>query len=93
MSKPEGGIMVDIQQNIMDLIKQNIPEDSAFKTTELSNDLKFVSDLGYDSVRMMGLLFFIEQQFDIEIINSPENYKFFSIETIEDLIDLLNTYN
>ena len=85
--------MQKITNNVLELVKRNIPEDAGVDLNKFSPDSKLIEELGYDSIRMMGLFFSIEQEFEIDIINSCDNYKFFSIETVNDLIDLLQDYN
>lgn len=70
------------------IIKENMiaEEDISIKPED-----EFFGNLGFDSVKFMGLFYSLEDEFDISIINSAENYLFYSIVTVNDLIDVLQT--
>ncbi len=38
----------------------------------------------------MGLFYSIEEEFEISIFDNEENYRFFAIETIDDLVSLIS---
>lgn len=78
--------------NAIELVKSNAREDLVPDLT-IGFDSNLVMDLGYDSLRLMGLFFSLEQQFNIDIVNSSANYEFFGIETVGDLVDLLKKHN
>lgn len=80
--------MENIVEKVIKIVKENMLDEAFVKPTN-----KLVADLGYDSVRFMGLLYTLEDEFGIDIINSTENYMFFSVETVQDLIDLLDKIN
>lgn len=54
---------------------------------ELSNS--FVADLGFESVRLVGLFYLLEEEFDIQILSGENNHLFFAVETVQDLIDII----
>ena len=72
---------------ILKIIKENELVDSEVEITPEKN---LIFDLQFDSVKLMGLLFEIEQEFDISIINDISNYKFFTVETIPDIVTLID---
>ncbi|MCX8130472.1 MAG: acyl carrier protein [Clostridia bacterium] len=82
--------MENFENDVLDLVKSNMREDLA-STASLSVDSHLITDLGYDSIRLMGLFFSIEQDFNLSIINSCANYEFFSVETVGDLVGLLKS--
>lgn len=79
---------MNIIDKIISIIKEN---ELVEQGCEVTADMSLIADLGFDSVKLMGLLFEIEQEFDISIINDTSNYKFFTVETISDIVELLNT--
>ncbi|MFR2794431.1 MAG: acyl carrier protein [Eisenbergiella sp.] len=82
--------MENLKKKIIEIVKENMIENQE-KIIKETDEL--VGDLGYDSIRFMGLFYTLEDEFDIQIINSVENYLFFSVETVQDLIDLLQKLN
>ena len=74
-------------EKILKIIKENELVDSEVEITPEKN---LIFDLHFDSVKLMGLLFEIEQEFDISIINDTSNYKFFTVETIPDIVTLID---
>ena len=74
-------------EKILKIIKENELVDSEVEITPEKN---LIFDLQFDSVKLMGLLFEIEQEFDISIINDISNYKFFTVETIPDIVTLID---
>lgn len=74
-------------EKILKIIKENELVDSEVEITPEKN---LIFDLHFDSVKLMGLLFEIEQEFDISIINDISNYKFFTVETIPDIVTLID---
>ena len=74
-------------EKILKIIKENELVDSEVEITPEKN---LIFDLQFDSVKLMGLLFEIEQEFDISIINEISNYKFFTVETIPDIVTLID---
>lgn len=74
-------------EKILKIIKENELVDSEVEITPEKN---LIFDLQFDSVKLMGLLFEIEQEFDISIINDTSNYKFFTVETIPDIVTLID---
>ena len=55
----------------------------------VSLESTFTYDLGYDSVKLMGFFFSLEQEFDIPIISSNDNYMYFSAENVKDIVEIL----
>ncbi|MFR1757639.1 MAG: acyl carrier protein [Thomasclavelia spiroformis] len=82
--------MENLKKKVIEIVKENMIENQE-KIIKETDEL--VGDLGYDSIRFMGLFYTLEDEFDIQIINSVENYLFFSVETVQDLIDLLQKLN
>lgn len=82
--------MENLKKKVIEIVKENMIENQE-KIVKETDEL--VGDLGYDSIRFMGLFYTLEDEFDIQIINSVENYLFFSVETVQDLIDLLQKLN
>lgn len=78
--------MENLKEKVIKIVKDNMIESPKNIITETD---ELVADLGYDSIRLMGLFYTLEDEFNIQIINSSENYLFFSVETIQDIIDLL----
>ncbi|ATV69684.1 MULTISPECIES: acyl carrier protein [Fusobacterium] len=74
-------------EKVLKIIKENELVDSEVEITPEKN---LIFDLHFDSVKLMGLLFEIEQEFDISIINDTSNYKFFTVETIPDIVTLID---
>lgn len=74
-------------EKILKIIKENELVDSDIKITP---EMNLIFDLNFDSVKLMGLLFEIEQEFNISIINDTSNYKFFTVETIPDIVKLID---
>ena len=74
-------------EKILKIIKENELVDCEVEITPEKN---LIFDLQFDSVKLMGLLFEIEQEFDISIINDISNYKFFTVETIPDIVTLID---
>ena len=74
-------------EKVLKIIKENELVDSEVEITPEKN---LIFDLHFDSVKLMGLLFEIEQEFDISIINDISNYKFFTVETIPDIVTLID---
>lgn len=79
---------MDIKNRIYSVIEDTLSDKEKI---ELSEEKKFIEDLEYDSVRFMGMFFALEQEFDIQIISSDKNYMFFSIVTINDLIEAIDS--
>lgn len=52
---------------------------------KIVRETSFQNDLGLDSMRLVGAIVEIEEQFDIEI---PDN-KLFKIKTVGDLVDYI----
>lgn len=78
--------MNDLADKVIKIISENLLDNNVH---EIAPDKEFVSDLGFDSIKFMGLFFALEEEFNIEIMNSPDNYKFFSVITVEDIIEIL----
>lgn len=82
MEKFDEKIFTIIRDNMIDEIERGI----------INYTDEFISDLGFDSIKFMGLFYALEEELNIEIINGNKNYLFFSIETVQDLIDTMKTF-
>lgn len=78
--------MQNVVERIKLIVKENMIEHQEIDIKETD---EFVADLGYDSVRFMGLFYCLEDEFNISIISSDKNYLFFSVVTVQDLIDII----
>ncbi|MBU5317322.1 hypothetical protein KQI30_13785 [Clostridium bornimense] len=78
--------MNELIKRIEDVIRENTIYDSK---TKINLEDEFVGDLGFDSIKFMGLFYSLEEEFNIPIISSNENYIFFSVVTVKDLVDIL----
>ena len=79
--------MNNIEERIISVIKENMPD----RTLNIEKESELICNLGFDSVRLMGMLYSLEEEFQIEIINGENNFLFFSITNVQDLIDVMNT--
>ena len=77
-----------IDKKIIEVIRENLSEEKN-KEIEITTEMEFIRDLGYDSISFMGLFLELEEEFKISIISNEKNYLFFSIITVGDLIDAL----
>lgn len=77
----------EIEQKIMKIVKNNLPSEK--NIIQLEDE--FIADLGFDSIRFMGLFYCLEDEFGIDIVNSENNYLFFSIITVNDMLEVLDT--
>ena len=75
-------------KKIIEVIRENLSEEK-IKEIEITTEMEFIRDLGYDSISFMGLFLELEEEFKISIISNEKNYLFFSIITVGDLIDAL----
>lgn len=75
-------------KKIIEVIRENLSEEKN-KEIEITTEMEFIRDLGYDSISFMGLFLELEEEFKISIISNEKNYLFFSIITVGDLIDAL----
>lgn len=79
--------MNNIEERIISVIRENMPN----RTLNIEKESELICNLGFDSVRLMGMLYSLEEEFQIEIINGENNFLFFSITNVQDLIDVMNT--
>jgi acyl carrier protein len=79
--------MNNIEERIISVIRENMPD----RTLNIEKESELICNLGFDSVRLMGMLYSLEEEFQIEIINGENNFLFFSITNVQDLIDVMNT--
>ncbi len=77
---------MDIKERVIDIVQSNMTCGTPVNTDGNQN---FIQDLGFDSIKLMGLFYSVEEEFSIEIFDNPNNFKFFSIETLNDLIELI----
>lgn len=76
------------EQIIIKIVGECIKDLNVKHQIEVNDNL--MEDLEFDSVRMMGLFYLLEEEFDIDILNGDNNYLFFSIETVRDLVEVIN---
>ena len=67
--------MNNIEERIISVIRENMPD----RTLNIEKESELICNLGFDSVRLMGMLYSLEEEFQIEIINGENNFLFFSI--------------
>lgn len=72
-----------------DKILQSIIDNMFDKSIKIKDNDEFINDLGFDSIRLMGLFYSLEDEFEIDIINGDKNYLFFSIVTVGDLKEIM----
>ena len=80
--------MDELFNRVKGVIKENVLIEN---DVEITLQDEFFGNLGFDSVKFMGLFYSLEDEFDVSIINSNENYKFYSIVTVGDLVEVLST--
>lgn len=80
--------MMEHEQIIIKIVGECIKDLNVKHQIEVNDNL--MEDLEFDSVRMMGLFYLLEEEFDIDILNGDNNYLFFSIETVRDLVEVIN---
>lgn len=81
--------MEQFDEKIFTIIKDNMLDEIEKENITYTDE--FIADLGFDSIKFMGLFYSLEEEFNVEIINGNKNYLFFSIETVQDLIDTMKT--
>ncbi len=79
--------MNNTEERIISVIRENMPD----RTLNIEKESELICNLGFDSVRLMGMLYSLEEEFQIEIINGENNFLFFSITSVQDLIDVMNS--
>jgi acyl carrier protein len=80
--------MEEIHDKLIRLIFDNMSEDNRNMKTIESND-RLLADLNFSSIGIIGLFLSLEEEFNISIIDSEDNNKYFSIITVKDLEDVL----
>lgn len=81
-----------MEKKLIEIVYNNIPTElhGMKKIDEIKLTDELFQDLGYDSISFMGLLLEIEDEWNISIIEGENNYIFFSVSSIQDLLDVLN---
>lgn len=83
--------MSDYESRLLEVVRENMPEE-AIPTAALSLDSHLIRDLGYDSIRLLYLIYALVQEFNADILNSSANVQFFSAETVFDILSLLEGF-
>lgn len=68
--------MNNIEERIISVIRENMPD----RTLNIEKESELICNLGFDSVRLMGMLYSLEEEFQIEIINGENNFLFFPLQ-------------
>lgn len=71
---------IDVAQTVRNVIAERLDR----KIEEVTDEAKFVDDLGADSLDLTELLMALEEEFNIEIDDEAN-----SIETVKDAIDYI----
>lgn len=77
------------KERIFELIKENLPKGNC-ENQEIKNTTEFIGDLGFESITFMGMFLELEEELGISIISSDKNYLFFSIVTVQDLLEAID---
>ena len=78
--------MSKLEEKVIGVIRENLANN---EDREISLNDDFTMDLGLDSIQQMGILFSLEDEFGISIIDDESNYKFFGVQTVKELIEVL----
>ena len=81
--------MKEYKDKIMEILQDDVLNGSYTENIKMEDEL--VADLGLDSVKFMGLFSLMEEEFGVPIISNEKNYIFFSIITVNDLIEAMDT--
>lgn len=73
---------------IQDRVKKIVSEQLGVKEDEVSNDSRFVDDLGADSLDTVELVMALEEEFETEIPDEQAE----KIETVQDAIDYIKSH-
>lgn len=73
-------------ERLFELVKTNTFLESA---RQIAPESRLIEDLEYDSIKLLGLIVAIESEFSLSIINDTNMYKFFSIETVAELMEVI----
>ncbi len=76
------------KERVFELIKENLSEE-ILQSQEIKTTTEFISDLGFESITFMGMFLELEEELGLSIISSDKNYLFFSIITVQDLLDAI----
>lgn len=68
-------------------IKKIVAKELKVDLTSVTNDKKFVADLGADSLDMVELIMCFEDEFGIEILDTNSS----SVSTVQDAINKIDT--
>lgn len=72
--------------NVADRIRQMIAERLDRKIEEITDEARFIDDLGADSLDQTELLMALEEEFDVEIDDDANN-----IDTVGDAINYIQS--
>ncbi|MGR3966221.1 acyl carrier protein [Pseudomonas sp. 910_23] len=73
--------MTDIEQRVRKIVSDHL----GISEAEFSNEASFIDDLGADSMTLVELVMFLEDEFGFEIPDEDSN----KITTVQDAINLM----
>ena len=76
-------------QKVFEEIKSLLIEKLKLKSELIFENSKIISDLGLDSVEIVDILFLMEEQFKIKIVQDLETKKIEWPQTFSDLVQLV----
>lgn len=74
---------------LIDVVKEVVVEELSCNADEISENSKFVEDLGADSLDVVELVMALEEKFDIEIPDSDAE----AIATVGDAVKYIENHN
>ena len=72
-----------MKEKFLAILKENTSE--MFENLEVTDETKFIEDMGFDSVSLMQLIIELEEEFGIEFID----INFEQIETVGNMVDYI----
>ena len=76
-----------VTENLEERVKKIIIEQLAVDMSEVTNEAKFVQDLGADSLDTVELVMALEEEFDIEIPDEDAE----KIQQVQQAVDYITT--
>ena len=76
-----------VTENLEERVKKIIIEQLAVDMSEVTNEAKFVQDLGADSLDTVELVMALEEEFDIEIPDEDAE----KIQKVQQAVDYITT--
>lgn len=78
----------NIESRVLHVLREALPWQLAKK--EITRDMTLHGNLGLDSLARMALLFRLEEEFDIDLTSSPE--EFVNVQTVESLLSVMHKF-